>query len=339
MSLTSQTRRGPGCNDVRMASSSTASLPFDQIPTREQIRAARELVDPHLRRTPVLDVELDSGHTVTLKLELLQHTGSFKPRGAFHCVLSAEQKPQRLVAASGGNHGLAVAYAGMTLGIPVEIFVPTTAPAVKVARLHTLGATVHQVGQRFSEALEASLAAAAEPGTLPIHAYEDLPTVIGQGTLAVELDEQTDNETVLVAVGGGGLIGGLASWWGQDKRIIAVEPEQCPTLHSAVEAGHPVSVQPGGCAMDALGPSLLGSIGFSAVQNADVTPLLVEDADIKAARQWLWRTARIAGEPGGVTALAALTSGAYRPRDGERITVIVCGANADPCDLSDLPDP
>ncbi len=312
-----------------MASRSTA------YPTREQITAARALVAEHVRYTPVLQVELDDGRPVTLKLEQLQHTGSFKPRGAFHSVLSSARRPDLLVAASGGNHGLAVAHVGRSLNIPVQVFVPTTAPAVKVARLHALGAQVHQVGNRYAEALEASSAAAAAPGALAVHAYDGLPTVTGQGTIAAELEEQTEADTVLVAVGGGGLVGGVASWFAGERRIVAVEPHGCPTLHTALAAGWPVPTTPSGLAADSLGATVIGQVGLAACQAADTTSVLVGDDDITRARQWLWRTARVASEPGGATAMAALLSGAYRPADDERVCVIVCGANANPADLTD----
>ncbi|MGB3257327.1 MAG: threonine/serine dehydratase [Ornithinimicrobium sp.] len=303
-------------------------------PTRDDISAAKGMIRSRVRRTPVMDLELDSGVVVTLKLELFQHTGSFKPRGAFTCVLSQPELPSTLVAASGGNHGLAVAHVGQVFGIPTEIFVPRTAPRVKVERLDALGATVHQVGQRYAEALEASLDLAEAPGALAIHAYDTVPTLTGQGTVAAELDEQTEADTVFVAVGGGGLIGGMASWWGSSKGIIAVEPQSCPAMHHALEAGRPVPVEPSGVAADSLGASQIGALGFAAVRAASGESVLVSDDDIRQARQWLWRAARIAAEPGGVTALAALTSGAYVPSDGERITVVVCGANADPGDLT-----
>ncbi|MGB3764760.1 MAG: threonine/serine dehydratase [Ornithinimicrobium sp.] len=303
-------------------------------PTRDDIAAAKGMIGSRVRRTPVMDVELDSGVVVTLKLELFQHTGSFKPRGAFTSVLSQPELPSTLVAASGGNHGLAVAHVGRVFGIPTEIFVPRTAPRVKVERLDALGATVHQVGQRYAEALEASLDLAQAPGALAIHAYDTVPTVTGQGTVAAELDEQTEADTVCVAVGGGGLIGGMASWWGPSKGIIAVEPQSCPAMHDALEAGRPVPVEPSGVAADSLGASQIGALGFAAVQAASGESILVSDDDIRRARQWLWRTTRIAAEPGGVTALAALTSGAYLPSDGERVTIVVCGANADPGDLT-----
>lgn len=305
-------------------------------PTRQQITTARERVGDRVRRTPVLDVEI-GGRPVTLKLELLQHTGSFKPRGAFNSVLSASATPTTLVAASGGNHGLAVAHVGAVLGIPARIFVPTTAPAVKVARLHALGADVQQVGDRYAVALQASAEAAAQPGALAVHAYDGLPTVTGQGTLAAELAEQSEADTVLVAVGGGGLMGGVASWNAGHRKVVAVEPHGCPTLHTALAAGRPVPTTPSGLGADSLGASVIGEVGFAAARAADVESVLVSEADLVSARRWLWSTARVAAEPGGAAALAGLLSGAYRPAVGERVAVIVCGGNADPADLEAAP--
>lgn len=305
-------------------------------PSREQIAQARTRIGHHVRRTPVLEVEHD-GHPLTLKLELLQHTGSFKPRGAFNCVLSAPDRPEMLVAASGGNHGLAVAYVGRALGIPAEIFVPRTAPAIKVTALRDLGAHVHRGGDRYAEALLASQEMADHPGALVVHAYDSFDTVCGQGTLGAELEEQTPSDTVLVAVGGGGLIGGVTSWYAGGVRVVAVEPRSCQTLHAALAAGWPVPTSPSGLAADSLGASVVGEIGFAAAQGTGVQSLLVDDDDIQAARRWLWREARIAAEPGGATALAAVLSGGYRPEPGERVTAVVCGGNADPGDLTAVP--
>ncbi|MGI8946950.1 MAG: threonine/serine dehydratase [Ornithinimicrobium sp.] len=306
-------------------------------PSREQIQRARARIEGHVRRTPVVEVQHD-GHPFTLKLELLQHTGSFKPRGAFNSVLSASERPDVLVAASGGNHGLAVAHVGRALGIPAEIFVPRTAPEIKVARLRSLGARVHQVGEGYAEALQASREVAQQPGALSVHAYDSLPTVTGQGTVGAELAEQVPSDTVLVAVGGGGLIGGVTSWYTGSVRVVAVEPHGCPTLHAALAAGWPVPTSPSGLAADSLGASVIGDIGLAAAQDTGVQSLLVGDDDIRAARQWLWRETRVAAEAGGATALAAVLSGAYRPEPGERVSVIVCGGNADPGDLSAEPD-
>ncbi|TWP37915.1 threonine/serine dehydratase [Leekyejoonella antrihumi] len=302
-------------------------------PTRDDILAARGLIRTHIRRTPCMDLRLPSGRTIALKLELLQHTGSFKPRGAFTTVLSQEHPPSALVAASGGNHGMAVAYVGQRLGIPASIFVPETAPATKVARLHAYGARVHQVGNTFAEALTASREEAGRPGTLAIHAYDAMGTVTGQGTIGVEIEEQTSPDTVLVAVGGGGLIGGVASWFRDGARIVGVEPQTCNALNAALAASGPVQVNPTGVAADSLGASMLGEIAWEALQAASIRSVLVGDDDIAAARELLWRETRLVAEPGGATALAALLSGAYEPAYRERVTVIVCGSNCDPSDL------
>ncbi len=311
-------------------------VPDPVAPTYDDIRAAAALVAPWVRRTPVLDVEV-AGRTVTLKLELLQHSGSFKVRGAFATVLSAAARPRTLVAASGGNHGLAVAHVGRRLGVPTRIFVPETAPAVKVDAVAALGAEVDRVGSRYAEALLASRAAAEQPGALALHAYDAFGTVAGQGTLGVEIGEQIpDVDTVLVAVGGGGLFAGLTR--GLDgvrpgAQVVAVEPEACATLHGAREAGRPVDVPVGGLAADALGASRLGSIAFATMNRYGSRSLLVDDEAIREARRWLWRETRLAAEPAGATALAALRTGAYEPAVGERVCVVVCGGNADPSGL------
>ncbi len=306
------------------------------VPTPDDVRRAAELVRPWVRRTPVLEVDVD-GVPVTLKLELLQHTASFKVRGAFTTVLSASPRPERLVAASGGNHGLAVAHVGRRLGLPTRVFVPTSAPAVKVRAIGRLGAEVHQVGTTYAEAYDASRAAAAEDGVLALHAYDAPGTVAGQGTVGLEVAEQVEDvDTVLVAVGGGGLVAGVAlglEAGGSSARVVAVEPEACPTLHTALALGEPTRVEVGGLAADALGASTIGRIGFEVARSHDLASLLVTDDDVAAARQWLWSQARVAAEPAGAAALAPLLSGAHRPRSGERVCVVVCGGNADPSDL------
>jgi len=303
-------------------------------PTRDRIAAAHVLLDGHVRRTPVVDVTLPGGRTVALKLELLQHTGSFKPRGAFASVLTAARQPRTLVAASGGNHGLAVAHVGRTLGIPARVFVPRTAPQAKVARLRALGAEVTATGQVYADALLASASAAAVPGAMALHAYDAPGTVTGQGTVGRELEQQRRPTTVLVAVGGGGLVAGIASWFaGTGTRVVAVEPEGCDALSAALHAGRPVATRPSGIAVDSLGASTIGSICFEVARRDGMTAVRVPDDAIRAARTWLWRELRIAAEPGGATALAALLTGAWRPEEGERVAVVVCGGNADPSDL------
>ncbi len=300
---------------------------------RDDIVAAHALIKGRVRRTPVIDVRLPSGHEVALKLELLQHTGSFKPRGAFNTVLSAPERPRTLVAASGGNHGLAVAHVGRELGIPARIFIPQTAPHAKVARLRALGAEITQIGTAYSQALEASRHAASQPGALALHAYDTTGTVAGQGTVGLELQEQALADTVLVAVGGGGLIAGIATWLDGATRVVAVEPEGCPTLHTALAMGRPTPITPEGVATDSLGATVIGDICFGVALRTRVESVLVSGDDILRARLWLWRELRLVTEPGGATALAALLSGAWSPAPGERVAVVVCGANSDPSDL------
>lgn len=303
-------------------------------PDRAAIERAAALVGDHIRRTPMVDVEYAPGKWVTLKLEQLQHTGSYKPRGAFNSVLSAPVKPSLLVAASGGNHGLAVAHVGAALGIPTEIFVPATAPQVKVDGIRSRGATVELVGSSYAEAHQASIARANETGALQIHAYDGLPTLTGQGTLGREIESQApDTDAIVVAVGGGGLMGGISSWWAGRAAIIAVEPVGCPTFHQALEAGGPVDVEVSGLAADSLGAKRIGASGFAAAVHAGATSVLVEPEDILSARRFLWDQLRIVAEPGGAAALAAVLSGAYVPASGGRTVVVVCGANTDPSDL------
>ena len=311
-------------------------MPEPIVPSYDDIRAAVDRVAPWVRRTPLLEVEVD-GRPVALKLELLQHSGSFKVRGAFNSVLAAAEQPEALVAASGGNHGLAVAHVGHRLGIPTQVFVPESAPAVKVDAIAALGAEVTSIGTTYAESLIASREAADRPGTLALHAYDALGTVAGQATLGVEIGEQLpDVDTVLVAVGGGGLCAGITRGLAgarPEARVVAVEPATCPTLHTALASGGPVDVQVGGVAADALGASRLGEIAYATAIEHEIRSLLVDDDEIVAARRWLWRDARLAAEPAGATALAALLSGAYVPAEGERVCVVVCGGNADPAGL------
>jgi threonine dehydratase len=297
------------------------------VPTRDDITAAARRIDGLVRRTPVVALA-----GVTLKLEMLQHAGSFKPRGAFNTVLSQTVPPARLVAASGGNHGLAVAHVGATLGIPTDVFVPEIAAPVKVRAIRDRGARVHQGGADYAAALVASESLAAEDGVLAVHAYDAPHTLAGQGTVARELSEQApDLDAVLVAVGGGGLIGGIAAWYaGTGTRVVAVEPELCPALHDAFAAGKPVPSPVGGIAADALGASQVGRLGFAAAREAE--SVLVTDEDIAAARRTLWHELRIVVEPAGATAYAAVRTGAVDLRD-QRVGVVVCGANTDPSDL------
>jgi threonine dehydratase len=313
------------------------------VTTLRNIEAAAARIAGHVRRTPVSLLEagvFPPAGPVWLKLEHLQHGGSFKARGAFNRILSASEEgtlpAAGVVTASGGNAGLGVAYAAAALGVPAEVYVPTAAPAVKVAALGALGAKVVQVGSQYSEANEAALERAAESGALFCHAYDQPEIVAGQGTLGLELFEQVNGalDTVVVAVGGGGLLAGVAAALAGRARVIGVEPVRAPTLHAALAAGGPVDVEVGGVAADALGARRLGSLAYDIAVGTGVGSVLVEEEAIVAARQQLWRERRLAIEHGAATALAALTAGAYVPRPGERVAVVVCGANTNPGDLA-----
>jgi threonine dehydratase len=299
--------------------------------SRDDISAAADRIAGHVRRTPVVELAPD----LWLKLELVQHTGSFKPRGMFNRVLASSVPAAGLTVASGGNAGLAVAYVGRQLGHPVEVFVPEATPAVKVNRLRDYGAKVTTVGADYAEALVASEAHAADSGALFVHAYDQPEVVAGQGTLARELSEQVPAaDTVLVSVGGGGLIGGIAAWFAGSKRVVGVEPFGCPTLQAARSAGEPVDVKTEGVARDSLGARRLGAIAWEHAAAGHVSDaVLVDDEAIVDARRWLWQEARLATEPGTAAAVAALRCGAYTPERGETVVVVICGANADPSDL------
>jgi threonine dehydratase len=301
---------------------------------RPAIERTYAAIRPYLRRTPLLEVAaadfgLGAG-TLTLKLECLQHTGSFKPRGAFASLLAAPLPAAGVAAASGGNHGLAVAYAAKTLGARARIFVPTVAAQSKQRRIAEQGAELVVGGERYADALGACERYLAESGALGVHAFDQPTTLLGQGTLGLELEQQAPwLDTLLVAVGGGGLIGGIAAWYAGAVRVIAVEPVSAPTLHDALRAGHPVDAPAGGIAADSLAPRRVGARMFPLAQRHVAQSLLVEDDAIAAAQRVLWERVRVAAEPGGATALAALLSGAYRAAADERVGVLVCGANTD----------
>jgi threonine dehydratase len=301
---------------------------------RAGIAAAERLIRPFIRRTPLLDAEgRDFGAafgTVRFKLEFLQHTGSFKARGAFANLLARPVPMAGVVAASGGNHGAAVAFAARRLGLPATIFVPGPTPAAKQERIAGYGAALHAIGDRYADALAASEAHAARTGALPVHAFDAAETLLGQGTVALELEEDApDLDTLLVAVGGGGLIGGIAAWYGGRAQVIGVEPEKSCALHAALKAGTPVPVEVGGIAADSLGARQVGLMVFDIARHADMRSVLVSDAAIRDAQRWLWARLRIVVEPGGATALAALLSGAFVPPEDARVGVVLCGANVD----------
>jgi len=300
--------------------------------SREQIAAIEPMVRPYIRRTPVIEVDgadlaLDNARLV-LKLELMQHAGSFKARGAFTNMLLRPVPEAGVVAASGGNHGAAVAFAAQRMGKPATIFVPTVAAPAKMERIRGYGARLVVTGDRYADSLAASERFLAETGAMAIHAYNQLETVLGQGTLAMELEQQAPQlDTLLVAVGGGGLIGGIAAWYAGRVRIIGVEPEAAPTLAMAMAAGRPVDAPAGGIAADSLAPKRVGEMMFPLAQAYVERVALVPDAAIVDAQSVLWNALRIAAEPGGAAALAALLARRYQPQPGERVGVLVCGGN------------
>jgi threonine dehydratase len=302
--------------------------------SRERIQATERVIRPHIRRTPILEVDgaefgLDS-IKIVFKLELFQHSGSFKARGAFTNMLTREVPAAGVVAASGGNHGAAVAYAAMKLRKRATIFVPSVASPAKLNRIRRYGAELVIAGDRYAESLEASEEWTAESGALPIHAYEAIETLLGQGTLGMELEEQAPNlDSLLVAVGGGGLIGGVAAWYQDRVKMVAVEPTAAPTLDYALRAGQPVDAPAGGIAADSLAPRQVGQLMFPIAQSYVREVVLVSDDEIVEAQKSLWETVRVAAEPGGAAAFAALLSGRYKTRPGERVGVIVCGGNTD----------
>jgi threonine dehydratase len=310
-------------------------VPDAEMPvTGAAIRAAAGRIAPHIRRTPLLHLPaaaLGTPCDVTLKLELLQNSGSFKPRGAFNRMLSVPLPAAGVIAASGGNHGAAVAYAAQALGVPAEIFVPSITGAAKVARIRSYGAQLVQGGAAYDDARRASETRAAETGALIVHAYDQPEVLAGQGTVALELEEDAPGLThVLVATGGGGLIGGMAAWYAGRTRLVSVEPEGCPALHAALHAGQPVPAPVGGLAADSLGARQVGEAMFPIARRFVQQAVLVPDEAIREARRRLWESCRLVTEPGGATALAALLCGAFVPPDGARVGVVVCGANADP---------
>jgi threonine dehydratase len=294
---------------------------------RGEVDAAARRIGGQVRVTPTVDV----GAHLLFKLEYLQLSGSFKMRGATNRILAAREDgglpAAGVITASGGNAGLAVATAAARLGVPAEVYVPVRAPAVKVARLRALGAAVEQVGESYGAAYLAATVRAARTGALFCHAYDQPEVVAGQGTLALELPPV---DTVVVAVGGGGLMGGVAAALDGAARVVAVEPVGAPTLHAALAAGGPVEVAVDSIAADALGAHRVGTIGYAVAVRTGVLSVLVDDEAISAARQRLWSEYRIVVEHGAATAFAALLCGAYRPADGERVAVVLCGANTDP---------
>lgn len=299
---------------------------------RTEITRYAALIHPYVRRTPVIEIDgaefgVES-KKLLLKLELFQHSGSFKARGAFANLLTRNIPAEGVVAASGGNHGAAVAYAAMKLKVPAKIFVPTISSPAKLQRIRGYGADLVVEGDRYADALAASEDWARQSGALRVHAFDQDETMLGQGTIGIELDEQApDIDTLLVSVGGGGLIAGVAAWYAGRIKVIGVEPLASPTLTKALEAGHPVDADAGGVAADSLAPRRIGDRVFPiAKKYVHGTVLVTEDA-ILNAQQLLWDAVRIVAEPGGVAAFSALCSGAYKPTTGERVAVIISGGN------------
>lgn len=310
------------------ATSATDIPPID----RESIARTYELIRPFVRRTPTIAIDgADAGVgpcSVILKMELLQHGGSFKARGAFANMLLRHVPPAGVVAASGGNHGVAVAYAARRLERPARIFLPGVASPTKSQRIRDYGADLVIAGERYADALAESQVWAERSGALPIHAYDQVETLLGQGTVGLELEEQgAQLDTLLVAVGGGGLLGGIASWYAGRLRLIGVEPDEAPTLTTALAAGRPVDARTGGIAADSLAPRRVGELMFPIAQRHVDRVVLVSDDEILAAQRALWEGLRIVVEPGGAAAFAALLSARYQPRQGERVGVLLCGGN------------
>ena len=301
--------------------------------SRKEIVEASLRIKTYVRRTPVLKVngeDFGIDAEIFLKLEYLQHTGSFKPRGAFNCILQSDVSTAGIIAASGGNHGAAVAYASQKLGYRSEIFVPTISSPVKVNRLKDYNAQITIIGKDYAEALEASLERAKETGAVSIHAYDDERTLAGQGTVGLEFEKDVPNlDSVLVAVGGGGLIGGIAAWYQDKVKVIGVEPETARALHLSLQEGKVTEYLSSGIAADSLGARRIGDLIFPIAQQFIPEVHLVTDEEITAAQKALWQKLRIITEPGGAAAFAALLSGKYKPSPGEKVGVVLCGANAD----------
>ena len=309
--------------------------------TRDEIESAAARVAPHVRRTPLWVLPGDElglagpAFEVWLKLEQLQVSGSFKARGMFNRLLDNRIPAAGVIAASGGNAGIATATAARALGVPAEIFVPTVISPAKRERLEGLGARVVVTGAVYAEALAACEKRQRETGALMTHAYDQPEVLAGAGTLAREIEQQRGvPDALLVSVGGGGLIGGIASWFAGRTQVVALEPQGAPTLHRALAAGTPVDVEVSGLAADALGARRIGALAWEVVQRHPVTSLLLDDAAIREAQRLLWQSFKLAVEPAAALPLAALRSGAWRPLEAQRVCLIVCGANVDPATLN-----
>jgi threonine dehydratase len=310
----------------------------------DDIRATYAAIAPHIRRTPIIEVDGSDfgilGEQLVLKLESLQHAGSFKARGAFTSLLTRKIPDAGVVAASGGNHGAAVAFAAMKLKVPAKIFVPGIASPAKIRQIREYGAELVITGERYADALAASEAWVAQSGAMSIHAFDQRETMLGQATVGLEFEQQAPGlTTLLVAVGGGGLIAGIAAWYGGRIKIIAVEPTLAPTLTRALEAGRPVDAEAGGIAAESLAPRRVGELVFPVIQRHISNTVLVSDDAILGAQHSLWTKLRVIAEPGGVAALAALTSRQYVPSPDERVGVLICGGNTAAVDFKSRQEP
>jgi threonine dehydratase len=306
--------------------------------SRSEIRSIYEAITPHIRRTPVIEIDGSdfgiSGAGLLLKLESLQHAGSFKTRGAFTNLLTREVPRAGVAAASGGNHGAALAFAAMKRNVAAKIFVPTVASPAKIRQITEYGAELVIGGERYADALAACEAWVVRSGAMPIHAFDQAETLLGQATVGLELERQARRlTTLLVAVGGGGLIAGIAAWYSGRIKIVGVEPSQAPTLTRALEAGRPVDAEAGGIAADSLAPRRVGELVFPIAQRYVNQTVLVSDDEIREAQRQLWKLLRVVAEPGGAAALAALTSRRYVPGPGERVGVLICGGNTSAVDF------
>ena len=305
--------------------------PGDTI-TPQAIARCESIIRPYVRRTPVIEIDAAefglAAAPLSLKLEQLQHSGSFKARGAFANLLTREVPEAGVVAASGGNHGAAVAYAAMRLKMPAKIFVPSVSSPAKIARIREYGADLVIEGDGYADALAASELSAQQTGAMLVPAFDQNETIMGQGTVGLEMAEQApDIDTILVAVGGGGLVAGIAAWYAGRIKVIGVEPFASPTLSKALEAGYPVDAEAGGLAADSLAPRRVGKRVLPIVQRYARQTVLVSDDAIAEAQAALWRALRIVAEPGGAAAFSAILSGAYKPRSGERVAVVISGGN------------
>jgi len=312
---------------------SSAADPIERKVNRELIRKNYKKIQPYIRRTPVIEVDaadlgLKSPDKITFKLELFQHAGSFKARGAFTNLLTRKVPRAGVVAASGGNHGVAVAFAAMKLGKSAKIFVPAVASDEKKERIREYGADLMIAGERYADALAASEKWVAETGAMSVHAFEQVETMLGQGSVGLEIEQQAPKlDTLLVAVGGGGLIGGVLAWYAGRVKVVGVEPEAAPTLWNALRAGRPVDSEAGGIAADSLAPKRVGELMFPIAKKYISEVVLVPDEAIQQAQESLWKGFRVVTEPGGAAASAALLSGRYKPKRGERVGILVCGGN------------